>query len=137
MLERLVIYVALAGSLIACGFGFGYGFAQSRNERAIADALEKREKEVVYIDRVVTKYVDKVIDREIPIYVKNDGDCEYVSAGFRVYHDSLLSETPRVIDAAPAPFEDVANTIGYNYTQCLNNSDQLTALQTWARKVSE
>jgi hypothetical protein len=142
LVTRGIIYLALAGSIFACGFGFGVNRANKDNSKHLRDAMGKREKQVIYIDKIVTKYVDRISTREVPVYVKNDDDCASVSGSFRVFHDSAaadkgLPEAAGNSDAKPADIESVANTVARNYAACHNTEDQLRALQEWAREVSK
>jgi len=140
--QRLVIYAALVGSIFSAGFGFGLNHANKDHARKLSNAMAEREKQVVYIDKIITEYVEKVTTREVPVYVANDNDCQSVSGAFRLFHDSVaadkgLPETASPVDAAPAEFEAVANTIAGNYSICHATADQLKALQAWAKEVSK
>jgi hypothetical protein len=142
LVQRLAIYAALGGTIFSAGIGFGLNHANKDHARKLSNAMAEREKQVIYIDKIVTEYVEKVTTREVPVYVANDNDCSTVSGAFRMFHDSFaadqrLPETTSPADEAPAEFETVANTIAGNYSICHATADQLEALQKWAREVSK
>jgi hypothetical protein len=142
LVQRLAIYAAMGGTIFSAGIGFGLNHANKDHARKLANAMAEREKQVVYIDKIVTEYVEKVTTREVPVYVANDNDCQSVSGAFRVFHDGAaidqrLPETASPVDAAPAEFEALANTIAGNYSICHATADQLRALQKWAKEVSK
>lgn len=140
--ERIVTWIAIGGALLSVGFGAGVNYANRDHTKRMAELEEKRQKEAVVIDKIVTKYVDKIITREVPVYVPNDSDCQYASGSFRLFFDSSaldkgLPEATGNTDAAPVPFADLAGTIAATHKVCHDTADQVEALQEWAAQVTK
>ncbi|MBS7457683.1 hypothetical protein [Coralloluteibacterium stylophorae] len=139
-------------------FGSGYHLADSLNDSsARADAAEGQvaELEVALAnaeatERVVTKYVDRVVEvqgqthtviKEIPVYVTREADARcVVPRGFVWLHDAAagLSALPESAGDADAPAEGVglsrvAEVVGGNYGTCRETAEQLRGLQEWVR----
>lgn len=141
-LTRLVTWAAIGGALLSVGFGAGINYANRDHSKRMAELEEKRQAEAVVVDKIVTVYFDKIITREVPVYVPNDNDCQYASGAFRVFFDSSatdkgLPETSEAVDGAPVPFADIANTIAATHNVCHDTADQLRALQAWAKEVTK
>lgn len=142
LLARALVYVAMAGCLLSIGFGFGVNYANRDNTRRFAELEEKRQAEAVVVDKIVTKYVNSVTTKEVPVYVKSDGGCSELDGNFRMFFNSAASgkglpQTPRYTDDTPVRVEDVARTTANNFYTCHRTADQLVALQEWAREVTK
>lgn len=142
IITRLLTYVAIGGAIFSVGFGLGINTANRDHTKRMAELEAKRQKEAVVVDKIVTKYVDKIITREVKVYVPNDNDCKFASGDFRVFFDSSaldkgLPEASEAVDAAPVPFADIASTIGKTHNVCHDTADQLRALQAWAEEVTK
>jgi hypothetical protein len=101
---------------------------------------------------LITRYVDRVqhvqaaahaIRQEIPAHVTPAADAACpVPAGFVRIHDAAAAGLPAPDPAAgdpdaPAPglaLSTVADTVADNYATCHAITEQLTALQDWARR---
>jgi hypothetical protein len=110
---RLATWAAIGGALLSVGFSAGVNFANRDHSKRMAGLESKRQKEAIVVDRIVTEYVEKIITREVPVYVKNDDDCDYVSDAFRVFVDNAaadkgLPEAAGPVNEAPALIETVA-----------------------------
>src|SRR5690606_18315697 len=107
-IARISIYVAVVGASVSVGFGFGVAYSAKDAARKVADAMAKREKQIVEVDRIVTKYVDRIVEREVKVYVPNDNDCEFVSYDYGLFFNSVaadqrLPETTSYPDAPSIP----------------------------------
>ncbi len=149
IIYRWLALLTLAGTLLAVGWVKGASHEQAKADAANLSATARtaivRQRQAEATVQVLTQYVDRVrtvhvagetIIKEVPVYVPSDSPA--LPGGFRVHHDAAaLGELPdpaRVADADPAPAQDVAATVAANYLTCLENAEQLTALQEWVIK---
>jgi hypothetical protein len=103
--------------------------------------------------KVLTRYVDRIktvrvagetIIKEVPVYVPAEADtaCR-INRGFVRLHDATASgaipDAAGNVDAGPAgiALSTVAGTVADNYGRCRENSEQLIALQEWAREMAK
>jgi hypothetical protein len=153
---RLIALAAIAASLAIGGCQFGEQRVQAKwDAEKSATTLQAARTEVAQTEattQVVTKYVDRIqvvrergndIVKEVPIYVPNPSDpaaCA-LPGGFRVFHDAAaqgeLPDPAKRVDAAAVTAQDVAATVADNYATCNANTEQLKALQEWARAQQE
>ena len=150
--------LALAALCIAL-FGFGWlkgtshvqaqrDAATAKQQQAQAQAQTRQAEATV---QVVTQYVDRIqvvrekgdtLIQEIPVYVPVQADAACtVHRGFVSLHDVAaageLSTAPGDPDA-PAEglaLSAVATTVVTNYQTCIENAEQLKALQDWIRQT--
>lgn len=99
ILIRLFTWIAIGGAVLSVGFGLGVNFSNRDHTKRMAELESKRQKEAVIVDRIVTEYVDKIIEREVIVYVPNDADCKSISNEFwlffnRAATDKGLPEAP-------------------------------------------
>jgi hypothetical protein len=98
--------------------------------------------------QVVTQYLDRLrtvrvagetLIKEVPIYVPLDTPA--LPGGWRVLHDAAarakLPDPATSADAAPVPAQDAAATVAGNYLTCIEQAEQLTALQDWVTRQIE
>jgi len=154
---RWMLYLALAGAVVLGVHELDKWRQQIGHDRAVAEyaAQAKRvdtaraavsapieAKHEAAVTQIQTVY--KTIIKEVPIYVKADPvlglNCP-LSGGFRVLHDAAangeVSDPARIPDAAPAPAQDVAETIVENYGTYREVAKRLTDLQAWVRAQQE
>ena len=152
---RWLAIAALAVALTGLGWVKGAGHVQSQWDAAVHQqtlqiaAVRQRQAEATV--QVVTRYVDRVrvvrekgdtIIKEVPIYVPVQADAACtINRGFVRLHDAAaageLPEPARDADAASAgiALSAVAGTVAANYQTCLENAEQLRALQAWVSKI--
>ena len=152
---RLLALAVLALALVGVGWLKGAGHVQHQWDEAVAEQArhvaraEKQQAEATV--QVVTRYVDRVkvvrekgdaIIKEVPVYVPVEADAACtIHHGFVRLHDAAAAgEFPgaaRLADAAAAgvALSTVASTVTTNYGRCLENAEQLIALQDWVRQV--
>jgi hypothetical protein len=141
-LARLAWPIALGGAIFALGISVGVNLGKSDYRRQLERLAAEKEKQADAVDKIVTKYVDRIVTREVIKYVPNPDDCSHASGAFRLFFDSTaldkgLPKAAPHTDAAPVPFADIADTIAANHAICHNNADKLRALQEWAAEVSK
>jgi hypothetical protein len=154
------VLAALVLVAIVWGHGWKTGWTQhsDRTEKAQKVAEEvrtntiRRKKEIKEV--VVYQYIDRwrtvvekgdTIIKKVPVYVtaKADAQCT-LTRGFVGVLDAAATGTPLRAPAGDldAPAEGlaasaVAASVAGNYTACLEVTEQLKALQEWAKKSSE
>lgn len=138
---RIITWLAIGGAVFAFGFGAGVNTANRDHTKRMAELEKKRQAEAVVVDKIVTKYVEKIITREVPVYVPSPDACRYLDGNFRVFFDSIaadkrLPEASEYTDAATVAVADVADITSDNFRICHNTADQLRALQAWANEVT-
>ena len=143
-MNGMVIALALCLACFVSGVGIGYHRADKvcnddKLELAAQVAKTKEAQDKV-VTKIVTKYVN--ITREIPVYAPSENNtCTVLDGNFRLFHDGaagyIMPATTGSPDAAPVHIEEVAAAIAFNYHGCSQNADQLSALQEWAKAVSQ
>ena len=150
--------LALAALCIAL-FGFGWlkgashiqaqwDAASAAQQQAQAQAQTRQAEATV---QVVTQYVDRIqvvrekgdtLIQEVPVYVPVQADAACtVRRGFVSLHDAAATgELPEPARDTDAPAEElalsvVAATVVTNYQTCIENAEQLKALQDWIRQT--
>jgi len=138
-ISRLAWPVALAGAVYTCGLVSGMYLARADDARKAEKHAAEKAKRAEASDKIVTKYVDRILTREVIKYVPNPDDCSYASGAFRVWFDrsSGMPETTANTNAPPVPFAVLTETIGSTHSICHNTAEQLIALQEWAAEVSK
>ncbi|MCX7562871.1 hypothetical protein OS176_04835 [Xanthomonadaceae bacterium XH05] len=152
---RLLALAALGIALVGFGWVKGASHVQAKWDTAVQQqALHVaaiRERQAQATVKVVTEYVDRVrvvrekgdtIIKEVPVYVPVQADAACtINRGFVRLHDAAaaggLPEPARDADAAAADIalSAVAGTVAANYQTCLENAEQLRALQVWVREM--
>lgn len=152
---RLLALTALCFALFGFGWLKGASHVQAQWDAAIAAQqqaqaqLQIRQAEATV--QVVTQYVDRIqivrekadtLIQEIPVYVPVQADAACtVHRGFVSLHDAAAAgELPTAPGDANAPAEGlalsaVAATVVSNYQTCIENAEQLKALQDWIRQT--
>lgn len=144
MNETIIRAITIA-AIFCSGVATGWGFCSSHNSKLLADnaiRLQEKQKQVSeQADRIVKQYVDRIITKEVKVYVPSkDNTCHYLDGNFRMWHDSFttgMSETTGSFNDLPISIEAASNTIGENYNGCQRNTAQLEALQAWTEMVSK
>lgn len=154
ILLGLALLGALAGYYLVTEHRITAAEARATTAEATAGGLRSELAGAKAIERIVTRYVDRVqvitkqgatITREVPVYVTPQADAAcIVPTGFVRVHDSAAAAQPMpgpagAADARPSgvALSTVAGTVADNYTTCHATAAQLIALQAWARSVSE
>lgn len=126
-----------------------WDLANARQAAAVAARKAARAEATV---QIVTRYVDRVqIVRdtttatlaEVPRHVTQDDDARCtVNVGFIRVHDAAAAgrvpDPAGETDAAPAgiALSAAAGRVAENYGACLENAEQLIALQDWVRRMA-
>ena len=149
LIEKAIVLVVLFLLMLAGAYFLEHYIEQIGYARAVDDYAKqavkvdaKREAVAPIIETRYLKAAERIvvvtetITKEIPTYVK-DSDCP-MPPGFRVLHDAAANgEVPdpsRIVDAAPTPATDVADTVATNYGICNKIREDLISLQAWAAK---
>jgi hypothetical protein len=143
--NELLIKAFAVAAIVGGAFAAGWGFCSAHNSHVLlAQAGEIAKKEAVTavsVDKIVTQYVDRIVTKEVKVYVPSkDNTCRVLDGNFRLFYDSAITGLPYTAgdpDAAPSSIDSVAASIAANFDSCAKNSDQLKALQDWARTVSQ
>lgn len=122
------------------------------NARQTAAVAKRAAARAVATVQVVTRYVDRVqVVRdtttatlaEVPAHVTPDDDARCtVNRGFVRLHDAAAAgrvpDPTGETDAAPAgiALSAAAHRVAENYGACLQNAEQLIALQDWVRRMA-
>ena len=152
---RLLSLAVLCIALFGFGWLKGASHVQARWDAATAAQqqaqaqVQVRQAEATV--QVVTQYVDRIqvvrekgdtLIQEIPVYVPVQADAACtVHRGFVRLHDAAAAgELPEPARDADAPAEGlalsaVAATVVTNYQTCIENAEQLKALQDWIRQT--
>lgn len=135
--------VALLLSTYLCG---GIANEAGWREKVLkqqAEIAQLKQQEAEVSTKVVTKYIDKITvvkekNNEISKYINNaaDSKCQ-LPVSFSVLHDAAAkNELPDSARAADASASGIAlstatTTVVENYGICIQNAEQLKALQDW------
>jgi hypothetical protein len=149
-------YVLAAFLLVVAVGGAFFGGYHERGKRADAeiaaihaDAEKKvaqaRQQNAEVSQKVVTVYKDRIVRiREIPpevqheVQVIRESGCRLPSEFLRLHNDAAGSEVKPPIGADDtASCADAIETIRANLIASRENAEQLTALQEWAKGVSQ
>mgnify|MGYP006051886379 FL=1 len=110
--------------------------------RGIIEVEKLKKKQVVVTTKVETKYLTKTVTirekaraietvREVFVPV----DSGSLPGGFRLFHDAavtgVIPESASILDAAPVPVADVADTLASNYERCHVAYATVEGLQDW------
>lgn len=142
-LQKAIITASTWLVIAVLSFGCGALYDSKRHDQADAknDAklVEKQTETSKQVDKIITRYVTKKV--EVPIYVHSPANtCTELDGNFRLFYDSAATGLPYTAgdtNAAPASVDIVATSIADNFKSCTENANQLTALQDWARTVSQ
>ena len=110
--------------------------------RGIIEVAKLKEKQVVVTTKVETVYVDRVTTIrekgdaiEVVREVFVPADSGNIGGGFRLFHDAavtgVIPESASILDAAPVPVADLADTIATNYERCHVAYATVEGLQDW------
>ena len=110
--------------------------------RGIIEVAKLKEKQVVVTTKVETVYVDRVTtirEKGYAIEVVREvfvpADSGNIGGGFRLFHDAavtgVIPESASILDAAPVPVADLADTIATNYERCHVAYATVEGLQDW------
>jgi hypothetical protein len=91
-IERLAWPVALAGAIFFSGMFYGKYLAASDAARLAKKQAEAKAEEVKAVDAIVTEYVDRIIEREVVVYVPNDSDCKSITDDFRLFFNRAATD---------------------------------------------
>lgn len=92
----------------------------------------------VYADKI--KYIDRIENQEVSVFVTADGDKECkINNGFVSLHDSIVDKAiaiPSESDPAVSNYtlSDVAEVMKKNYSIAARNAEKLAQLQEWIRQ---
>jgi hypothetical protein len=92
-IARLAWPVALAGAIFASGMFYGKYLAAADAARLAKKLAASKEAQTQAVDAIVTKYVDRVITREVIKYVPNPDDCSRISEPARVFLNSAAADS--------------------------------------------
>jgi len=142
--ELFVKAISIA-AIVGCSFAAGWGFCSARNSSVLlaqaGDIAKKEAETAVSVDKIVTQYVDRIITKEVKVYVPSkDNTCRVLDGNFRLFYDSAITGLPYTAgdpNAAPSSIDSVAASIAANFDSCSKNAEQLKALQEWAVDVSK
>ena len=110
--------------------------------RGIIEVEKLKKKQVVVTTKVETKYLTKTVTirekaraietvREVFVPV----DSGSLPGGFRLFYDAAITgvipEAASILDAAPVPVADVADTLASNYERCHVAYATVEGLQDW------
>lgn len=152
---RLLALAALGIALFGFGWIKGASHVQTQwdaataaQQQALAQVQTRQTQATV---QVVTQYVDRIqvvrekadtLIQEIPVYVPVQADAACtVHRGFVSLHDAAAAgDLPEPTRDPDAPAEGlalsaVAATVVTNYQTCIENAEQLKALQDWIRQT--
>jgi len=152
---RLLAFAAFGIALVGFGWLQGASHVQAQWDAATAAQQQVQAQEQIRqaeaTVQVVTQYVDRIqvvrekgdtLIQEIPIYVPVQADAACtVHRGFVSLHDAAAAdELPTAPGDADAPAEGlalsaVAANVVTNYQTCIENAEQLKALQDWIRQM--
>jgi hypothetical protein len=150
VLAAFLLVVAVGGAFVG-----GYHERGKRADAEIAaihaDAEKKvaqaRQQNAEVSQKVVTVYKDRIVRiREVPPEVQHDvqvireSDCKLPAAWVRLHDDATGSEVDpaaRIDGEATIPCAAAIEIVRENYTRSRENSEQLAALQEWAKGVSQ
>lgn len=115
-----------------------------RRGKVLVKQLQSKQQDVterieyVYLDRWHTiEKEGKTIYEQVPVFVKSD-ECS-LSGGFRLLHDGAVTgaapDPTQIPDAKPVPPQDLARTVGENYTECRKAISDLEGLRLWATEL--
>lgn len=127
---------------------YGAGQADTKKDwdasvaRGIIEVAKLKEKQVVVTTKVETVYVDRVTTIrekgdaiEVVREVFVPADSGNIGGGFRLFHDAavtgVIPESASILDAAPVPVADLADTIATNYERCHVAYATVEGLQDW------
>lgn len=135
--------VGLVFSVYMCGGIANEEGWQKKVLEQQAEIAQLKQKEAEVTTKVVTKYIDKIqvvkeTNNAISKYITKDADskCD-LPVSFSVLHDAAAkNELPDATRATDASSSGVAlstatSTIVENYGACIQNAEQLKALQEW------
>lgn len=150
--KLLAIVLALLG-IFAFGYKKGLDSGKEAINRAVAEAAELQvalEREQANIkERVVVEYVDrvKVVTQKEIVYreaASTKVPSQYeLSNGWVYLHDASVRgedlDPNKTSDATPSVVKDnvALGTVLSNYATCLQNAEQLIALQSWIIQSQE
>lgn len=110
--------------------------------RGLIEVAKLKEKQVVVTTKIETVYVDRVrtirekgdaIETVREVFVPADSG--NIGGGFRLFHDAavtgVIPESASILDAAPVPVADLADTIATNYERCHVAYATVEGLQDW------
>ena len=135
--------VLLAFSIYMCGGISNEEGWQKKVLQQQAEIAQLKQKSAEVSTKVVTKYIDKITvvkekNNEIAKYVNQTADAKcQLPVSFSVLHDAATkNELPDPTGAADASASGVAlsaatTRVVENYGVCIQNSEQLKALQEW------
>ena len=152
---RLLAVATLGFAAFVLGWTKGSQHVQTQWDTATQQqalhAATERERQANTAVKVVTQYIDRIrivhekgdtIIKEVPVHVPAQADAACtINRGFVRLHDAAaqgeLSEPARNPDAAAAglALSAVARTVAANYQTCLENAEQLRALQAWVGQM--
>ena len=152
---RLLALAALCVTLFGFGWLKGASHVQTQWNAAKAAELQSQAQAQTHqaeaTVQVVTQYVDRIqvvrekgdtLIQEIPVYVPVHADAACtVHRGFVSLHDATAAgELPEPTRDPDEPAEGlalsaVAATVVTNYQTCIENAEQLKALQDWIRQT--
>ena len=127
---------------------YGAGQADTKKDwdasvaRGVIEVAKLKEKQVVVTTKVETVYVDRVTTIrekgdaiEVVREVFVPADSGNIGGGFRLFHDAavtgVIPESASILDAAPVPVADLADTIATNYERCHVAYATVEGLQDW------
>jgi hypothetical protein len=150
---RAAFVAAIAVAAFTKGCQYEARKHQEQQARALAAAVQIRERQREVTERVVYQYVDRwheqqervrVIRKEVPTYVTvaSDSAC-HVPLGFVWLHDGAAAD--RVPEPAGDPdasaagvtLSAIADTVAGNYGICHSIRAQLISLQAWAAGIAD
>ncbi len=156
LFRRVPAWVWIAFLLLAAGWYYGHvrynagqADVQTKWDESVArgkaevERLTKEAGKVTF--RVETKYVDRVktirekgetIVQKVPVYISRD--LPELPGAFRVLIDAAAEGTvpdaASLANGAPVAPQDVAASVGGNYTTCRENAERLIGLQEWVNE---
>ena len=92
-LARLAWPIALGGAIFALGISVGVNLGKSDYRRQLERLAAEKEKQSQAVDAIVTKYVDRIVTREVIKYVPNPDDCQHISEHARVFLNSAAADS--------------------------------------------
>lgn len=90
-IARLAWPAALGGAIFFSGMFYGKYLAAADATRLAKKQAEARAEQVKAVDSIVTEYVDRIIEREVIVYVPNDADCKSITDDFRLFFNRAAS----------------------------------------------
>jgi len=145
IVQKAIITASTWIVIAVLSFGCGALYVSKRHAKADADnnlkLVEKQKTQSEAADKIVTQYVDRIVTKEVRVYVPSkDNTCRVLDGNFRLFYDSAITGLPYTAgdpNAAPSSIDSVAASIAANFDSCAKNSDQLKSLQDWAITVSK